>query len=39
MPTLRAMIPVDGKTTAYVCENFACQLPVTEVDALAKLLH
>ena len=39
MPALAAMVAVDGKTTAYVCENFACQLPVTEVEALAKLLH
>jgi len=39
MPTLAAMTARDGKATAYVCENFACQLPVTEVDALAKLLN
>ena len=39
MPALGSMVAVGGKTTAYVCENFACQLPVTEVDALAKLLH
>jgi uncharacterized protein YyaL (SSP411 family) len=39
IPTLEAMVAVDGKATAYVCENFACQLPVTEVDALAKLLQ
>ncbi len=39
MPTLASMVAVDGKTTAYVCENFACRLPVTEVDELAKLLH
>ena len=39
MPALGAMTAVDGKTTAYVCVHFACQLPVTEVDALAKLLH
>ncbi len=27
-----------GKATAYVCQNFACQAPVNEAEALAKLL-
>ena len=25
---------VGGRATAYVCQNFACQMPVTEADAL-----
>ena len=25
---------VDGKPTAYVCENFTCQVPATDVDSL-----
>jgi len=33
------MPPVDGRATAYVCENYACKLPVTEAGALAKLLQ
>lgn len=33
------MPAIDGKPTAYVCENFACQLPVTETDPLVKLLQ
>lgn len=28
----------DGQATAYVCQNFACQAPVTSAEALARLL-
>jgi len=28
----------DGKATAYVCQNFACQAPVNTAEALANLL-
>ena len=33
------MPAVNGLPTAYVCENFACQLPVTSVAALDELLE
>ncbi|MBI4640500.1 MAG: thioredoxin domain-containing protein, partial [Candidatus Tectomicrobia bacterium] len=29
---------IDGKATAYVCQNFACSMPVTDAGALGKLL-
>jgi hypothetical protein len=29
---------IDGKPTAYVCHNFTCSQPVTDWDALEKLL-
>jgi uncharacterized protein YyaL (SSP411 family) len=29
---------VDGKPTAYVCRNYACQLPVTDPEDLAAQL-
>lgn len=38
-PVLAGMKPVDGAMTAYVCENFACRLPVTEAAKLAGLLQ
>jgi len=33
-----AMSPIDGKSAAYVCENFTCKAPVTDPKALGKLL-
>ncbi len=35
---LRGREAVDGKPTAYVCESFVCQRPVTTVDELKHLL-
>ena len=29
---------INGKATAYVCENYACKLPVTTAAELAELL-
>jgi uncharacterized protein YyaL (SSP411 family) len=34
-----AMPPVDSQSTAYVCENYACQLPATNADALRASLR
>ncbi|MGE5403672.1 MAG: thioredoxin domain-containing protein [Candidatus Saccharibacteria bacterium] len=30
---------IDGKATAYVCENFACQAPVTDPAELRRMLQ
>ena len=35
---VRAMSPIDGKSAAYVCENFTCKAPVTDPRELAALL-
>ena len=29
---------IDGKTTLYVCENYNCKMPVTDLESLAELL-
>lgn len=38
-PALRDMRPIEGAPAAYVCENFACQLPVKEPSELTRLLE
>src|SRR5437870_4175155 len=35
---IRAMSMVDGKSAAYVCEDFTCKAPVTDSKQLAELL-
>jgi uncharacterized protein YyaL (SSP411 family) len=38
IPVLDGRSAVDGKPTAYVCRNYACELPVTDATALARQL-
>ena len=38
IPLLVGRGPLDGRAAAYVCEHFACQAPVTDPDALRRLL-
>jgi len=38
LPFLAAMQPVDGKSAAYVCRDFACRRPVTTAVALQEEL-
>jgi uncharacterized protein YyaL (SSP411 family) len=38
-PAVEQMQALEGRATAYVCEDFACQLPVTGLEELAKLLE
>ena len=38
-PSAAHMHALDGKPTAYVCENYTCQLPTTELAKLVKLLQ
>ncbi|PIQ83546.1 MAG: thioredoxin domain-containing protein [Candidatus Omnitrophica bacterium CG11_big_fil_rev_8_21_14_0_20_63_9] len=39
IPFVKQQQPLGGKATAYVCERFACQAPVSKPEALAKLLE
>ncbi len=38
VPLLADRVQIKGQPTAYVCEGFACQMPVTEPAALARQL-
>ncbi|HET9376245.1 MAG TPA: thioredoxin domain-containing protein [Chthoniobacterales bacterium] len=38
VPELRGMDLIDGRSAAYVCRNFACELPITEPKVLAEEL-
>jgi uncharacterized protein YyaL (SSP411 family) len=38
LPLLAERPTVDGRPTAYVCEHYVCQLPVTDPEALARQL-
>jgi len=35
---IRAMTPIDGKSSVYICENFTCKAPVTDVNELREVL-
>jgi hypothetical protein len=37
-PFLRQQIPIAGKTTAYICENYACKNPVASVSEFENML-
>ena len=38
LPLMQGREMIDGRATAYVCENYVCKLPVTEPQALASQL-
>jgi uncharacterized protein YyaL (SSP411 family) len=38
VPLLADKKSIDGKVTAYICENYACQAPTVGLEALAAAL-
>lgn len=38
VPFIKDQVAIDGKVTAYVCENFACHKPTTDLEALKGLV-
>jgi hypothetical protein len=38
LPFIEGMHAIDGKATAYVCENYTCKLPITDPELVAALL-
>ena len=34
IPFLAQQVPVGGKTTLYVCENYACKTPITSIEQM-----
>lgn len=39
VPFLKGQNTIDCKPTAYVCRNFACSLPVNDIDDFARMLE
>lgn len=39
LPFLNTLRKLEDRATAYVCENQACSMPITEPSELRKLLH
>ena len=37
-PFIKAQTSLDGKATAYVCRNYACEAPTTDVDVMLAAL-
>ncbi len=38
VPFIKNLIAIEGKSTAYVCENYACNRPVNKIDDLDTIL-
>jgi uncharacterized protein YyaL (SSP411 family) len=39
LPILEGKIPINKKPTVYICQNYTCKSPVTDMDSLKKQLN
>jgi uncharacterized protein YyaL (SSP411 family) len=39
VPVLREQIPIEERATAYVCRNYQCNAPTTDIEELLKLVE
>ncbi len=39
IPFLKELVPLEGKTTVYVCTNYVCALPTTSTKRMQELLE
>lgn len=39
LPVIKAMLMINGKATAYVCENYACKLPTNDLNVFLSLIE
>ncbi len=39
IPSIASMRPIEGRAAAYVCQDYTCQLPVSDPAALTELLQ
>ncbi len=39
IPFIKEMEKIDDKTTAYICENYACKAPTTDIDHFERTLQ
>ncbi|MEE9170962.1 MAG: thioredoxin domain-containing protein, partial [bacterium] len=39
LPFIESVGMIDGKATAYICENYVCHLPTSDVDVMVGLLE
>lgn len=37
IPFVKEQLPINNKTTVYVCENYICKLPITDIKKMEEL--